>query len=392
MVDIHSYAKRLQQALAKIERSSIPKENKESLLGFYRACTADGIKAGKLHRYLDDLLYLTRDNKKKYLDYDKKDIEEIIVRLEQSEYAEWTKYSYKIGLRKFFTWLKGKDGEHPPEVSWIKLRQKICNTKMPEELLTEEEVKLMIKFANTLRDRALISVLYESGCRISEILTMKIKHVAFDHYGCVISVSGKTGSRRVRLVSSTLYLQEWLNRHCLHDDIEAYVWSKDCDPKCIVGYDRVLHILRRTAKRAGIQKKVNPHNFRHARASFLASHLTESQLKEVFGWTQASRMASVYVHISGKNTDNAILKVYGKVVEETVKGGVLLPVECLRCKTSNKSTNKFCKLCGLPLDEVTQRSLLTEEFRQKEANKLMDTLLKDEDVLKLLMSKLKQSQ
>jgi len=103
-------------------------------------------------------------------------------------------------------------------------------------------------------------------------------------------------------------------------------------------------------------------------------------------------MASVYVHLSGKNTDNAILKVYGKVIEETVKGGVLMPIQCLRCKTGNESTNKFCKLCGLPLDEVTQRNLLTEEFRHKEANRLMDSLLKDDKVVKLLMSKLKQTQ
>jgi len=209
-------------------------------------------------------------------------------------------------------------------------------------------------------------------------------------HGVVINVSGKTGSRRVRLVSSTLFLQEWINRHSLHDDPEAFVWCKESEPAKLVGYDRIRDMLKDVAKRAGVKKKVNPHNFCHSRASLMANHLTESQLKEVFGWTQASRMASVYVHLSGKNTDTAVLRMYGKVVEEEVKRGVLLPKECLRCKTQNEPTNKYCRLCGLPLDEATQREIITNEYRQKEAGKLMDLLLKDEGVMKLLMEKLKQ--
>jgi len=44
-------------------------ENKETLLGFYIGCCSKGIKAGKMHRCLDDLLKLTSNNKKKYTDY-----------------------------------------------------------------------------------------------------------------------------------------------------------------------------------------------------------------------------------------------------------------------------------------------------------------------------------
>lgn len=34
-------------------------------------------------------------------------------------------------------------------------------------------------------------------------------------------------------------------------------------------------------------------------------------MKEFFGWVQASNMASIYVHLSGRDVDNALLKVYG---------------------------------------------------------------------------------
>jgi predicted amidophosphoribosyltransferase len=74
-----------------------------------------------------------------------------------------------------------------------------------------------------------------------------------------------------------------------------------------------------------------------------------------------------------------------------VKGGVLLPRECLRCKTQNEATNKFCKLCGLPLSEETQRDLIANEYKQKEADNLMNNLLKDPEVLAILSRKLKEA-
>ena len=43
------------------------------------------------------------------------------------------------------------------------------------------------------RDKAFIMTLWESGCRVGEILALRIRHVAFDEYGAILRVSGKTG-------------------------------------------------------------------------------------------------------------------------------------------------------------------------------------------------------
>jgi len=386
-VDIHNYNKQMDYYLKKLKTADIPESNREALLAFYRYCVATGISNGKIQRYIGDLLFLTRDFKIEYKDYTRKIVEEIVVRFERTKLSEWTKYSYKVGLRKFFKWFRGK-GEVPEEVKWFNMSQKACNQKLPQELLTEEEVKKLITAANKPRDKALIACLYESGCRICEILTIKMKHVTFDNYGVVLNVNGKTGSRRVRLVFSISYLQDWLNKHPANDDPNSFVWIKESGNNELVGYDRVRILLGRIAKKANVKKKVNPHNFRHSRASFLANHLTESQLKEVFGWTQASKMAAVYVHLSGRNTDSAILKIYGKKIEDEVKGGVLLPKGCPRCKIENESTNKYCKLCGIPLDEEVQRELMMKEFKHDEAGKIMNLLLRDKEIVNLLSEKL----
>ena len=64
-------------------------------------------------------------------------------------------------------------------------------------------------------------------------------------------------------------------------------------------------MLSTVAKRCGIKKRVNPHSFEHARASNLANVLTEAQMKEYLGWVGDSKMAATYVHLSGRNVDNA---------------------------------------------------------------------------------------
>ena len=172
--------------------------------------------------------------------------------------------------------------------------------------------------------------MYESGCRITEFLNIQIKHVVFDDYGCVISVKGKEGPR---IVSSTPYLSMWLEAHPLLEDKEAYVWISKRRTR--LSYWRVVKIIEHLANESGIKKPVNPHSFRHARATHLANLLTEAQMKEYFGWTQSSKMASVYVHLSGRDVDNAILKIHGLLPEGEKKDTDIGVKECLVCHEKN---------------------------------------------------------
>ena len=143
----------------------------------------------------------------------------------------------------------------------------------------------MIKACHNVRDKAIISVLYESGTRVGEFLGMKIKNVQFDKYGAVIVVHGKTGWRRIRLFSSVPHFSNWIEHHPLKDDPEAPLWirlgSKNhCKP---LSYEALRMLLRKIAKRAGIKKNVNPHNFRHSRATDLANWMTEAQMDKFLG-------------------------------------------------------------------------------------------------------------
>ena len=69
-------------------------------------------------------------------------------------------------------------------------------------------------------------------------------------------------------------------------------------------------------------------------------------------------MAARYIHLSGKQVDDSILRMYGLKKEE-IKKDPMRQEPCSRCKTLNNINNNYCEKCWLPLtpqahDEVKQ--------------------------------------
>jgi len=351
-IEVHDYRRQLQRRIELIEKSDICRRNKADMLAFHNQCFAEGLSTARTSKYLYHLHRLALMLGKPFRQTTKRDLFSLVEQIERKSWADWTKHDYKVALKKFFRWLKQTD-DYPDEVRWIKAKVKNANHKLPEEVLTQEEIKRLAVTASNARDRAFIQVLYESGCRIGEFLSLRTKSVQFDRYGAVLLVNGKTGSRRVRIISSAPSLATWLENHPLRSNPEAPLWVilGTRNNHGLMSYGSTSKLLKDLAERAGVKKAVNPHSFRHARATHLASSLTEAQLKEMFGWVQSSDMASTYVHLSGRDVDNALLRLQGIVQEDEEKREQVLKVRgCQRCQESNDPVSKFCRRCGSPLD------------------------------------------
>ncbi len=112
-------------------------------------------------------------------------------------------------------------------------------------------------------------------------------------------------------------------------------------------------MLIRTAEGAKLDKHVHPHLFRHSRASFYANKLTEQQLKAYFGWTSDSKMASVYVHLSGRDIDNGILLANGLKPQEGSIEPKLKVALCPKCRHTNGVDSAYCSNCGSAMNIST---------------------------------------
>jgi site-specific recombinase XerD/ribosomal protein L40E len=378
--EVHCYKRRIEALLRRIKNSSISEGSKKNILDFYRECILRGYSKARIIKYLDTLERTARLLGKPFEEVGKRDIENLIAEIEQRDYSEWTKHDYKVILRVFYRWLRKTD--YPEEVSWIKISRKNA-LKLPEELLTVEEVNRLVDAAEHVRDKAFILTLYETGCRIGEILALQIKHVQFDDFGAVLLVNGKTGQRRVRVIVSAPKLQQWVENHPLRDDPDAPLWVTigTNSRNKVWNYGTAKEVLKKLVRRAGIKKRVYPHLFRHSRATHLANHLTEAQMKQYFGWVQGSKMASVYVHLSGRDVDKALLRLNGIEVEEEKREQEFKPKLCPRCKSRNSPDAKFCSRCGMCLDEST--AVRIDELRAK-ADRLMSELVKNPEVLNAL--------
>jgi hypothetical protein len=254
-------------------------------------------------------------------------------------------------------------------------------------MLSEDDIKNLINVAENPRDKAFIAILYESGCRIGEMLFLRLKHINFDQYGAQLLVDGKTGYRRVRIIASAPYLTEWINKHPRKDDPEAPLWISRVYET--MSYAALRITFKRLFKKAGVHKKINFHNFRHSRATYLANHLTEAQMKEFFGWVQASDMASIYVHLSGRDVDKALLKVYGIQNEEKKEESQLNPKKCPRCQEINPFSNKFCNKCGQILDAHLAIEEIKIDLERKNADLLLNKMMNDPEFKDLFTKKMK---
>jgi len=388
--DIYESPKRLDYVLKKIrEDSEIIDSNKELLFKFHQFCIVEGLSLSRVIRCLYAIRSFAEWTKKDFNDCKKEDVSNLIVELEKSKYAHSTKQEMRMTLRKFFKWLRGTEG-YPEEVRELKCHRTLSNNKLPEELLTEDDVKLLINSTDKKRDKALIAVLYESGVRIGELLSLRMKHIKFDRYGAQLLVDGKTGMRRTRIIASVSYLQDWINEHPQKDNPDAPLWILEKKVKELNHKD-IQRILRKIKKRSGIKKRTNAHNFRHSRATFLANYLTDAVMKEMFGWVQSSKMASVYIHMSGKNVDDALLKLYGIKNEVESDESKFLSKKCERCGEENPPTNKFCNKCGMTLDKKTMIEVIEKDMQRRKADEILDKLIQNPEFKEMFLSKIKET-
>ena len=149
--------------------------------------------------------------------------------------------------------------------------------KIPTTLLVEEvdkiiqAVDLTKKYA--LRDQAILSLLYASGIRVTELVGLKLKNLMMDDG--LIRVFGKGRKERIVPIGKialsflTLYLKELRPSNSRKGKSQGILFLNHRGGK--LTRMSIWNILHENTLRAGITKKVSPHVLRHS----FATHLLE---------------------------------------------------------------------------------------------------------------------
>ena len=282
----------------------------------------------------------------------KEEIGSAMAKIENSDYASTTKRNIKVIVKSFYKHYLGDDLYYPKQIAWVKSSNNRNKKMLPEDILSEEEILKMIGSASNIRDKAIIALLYDSGIRVGELLSLRKKDVDMDSEPAHVIVDGKTGMRKIPIWFSVPYLTNYLEL-VKEKKQDSYLWTGvGTWSASITQVDgsAIRKVLRLAAAKAGIEKRIYPHLFRHSRATYYANKLTEQQLKAFFGWTGDSRMVSTYVHMSGRDIDDAVMQAYGKKAKETTAPKLTEKV-CPRCRYPNGIDFLHCRRCGAPLNE-----------------------------------------
>ncbi|WP_083862027.1 tyrosine-type recombinase/integrase [Halogeometricum pallidum] len=293
------------------ESSEIHPANKRLIREFHRDLLLDGINAARRQKLTSHLKIIAQYLGEKRFDaLTREDITELVEWIHSRGSAPSTVSDYKQVVKQFYKWYNG--GEEPETTKWIRRGPPTFRQILPRNLLSPDDVSRLIDACVNDRDRAFIALLWETGARIGELIDLCVGDIEDDGSGKHVIVIGKTGARRLPLVESRLYLEQWLQTHPSLS-AQAPLWCKleQGTPDEQISYNYIrLRLLERARKRAGIDKPVNPHHFRHSRATHLANWLTEAQLCEWFGWVLGSKVPARYVHLSGRDIDNAYFALF----------------------------------------------------------------------------------
>ena len=86
-------------------------------------------------------------------------------------------------------------------------------------------------------------------------------------------------------------------------------------------------------------------------------------------------MAATYVHLSGKDVDNAVLKANG-ILDE--KGDPLIPKltikVCYKCHEKNEATAKYCNRCASPLGLSPIEQIKNSSDAEEKLNNIIEAL------------------
>jgi integrase/recombinase XerD len=170
--------------------------------------------------------------------------------------------------------------------------------------LTEPEVEALLRGPDTtgaegFRDRTMLEVLYATGLRVSELVSLESGQVSLNQG--LVRVVGKGGKERlVPLGEDAL---DWLGaflRGPRQDLLHGRLCAQLFPTRRGRGMTRQAfwYLIRRHALRAGIDKHLSPHTLRHAFATHLVNHGADLRVVQMLLGHADLSTTQIYTHVA----------------------------------------------------------------------------------------------
>ena len=245
-------------------------------------------------------------------DLSKQDLKNYIIMLDSKGYSAKSVLRKVSCLRDFFKFLITENiiTENPA----INLDTPKKEKNLPD-FLTQEEVFRMIETAAKSkkfifrRDGAMISLMYASGLRVSELVSLKMSAINFEK--SLVFIKGKGSKERIVPIADSAidYLSAYIDeRECfLKKNKSDYLFPSAKNPASALTRDVFFRQLKTLAILCGINpEKIHPHILRHSFATFLINHNTGLRSVQKMLGHENIVTTEIYTHVLSDNLKNAV--------------------------------------------------------------------------------------
>lgn len=272
---------------------------------YYRRLVIDGKSKSTHENYLRQISKLALYYRKCPLTITEIDLEEYLYYLIENDTASQSSFKHLIfGLRKLYSLFEREE-------LLVKLPKLAGSKKLPV-VLSKQEVKRLLLSVTHLKERVLFGLIYDTGMRISEVLSLLIKDVDFERKQIHINLGKGKKDRYVTLSGHGVRgLRKYLTLHQPND----YVFENVTRRGIPLGPTTIRKRLKEMVEIAGIQKTVCVHTLRHTYATHqleAGQNIVALQLALGHAFIQTTM---IYLHIAqleGKKTSGCLDYLYGE--------------------------------------------------------------------------------
>ena len=198
----------------------------------------------------------------------------------QRNCSKTTVDNIRRNISSFFSWLEEEDYILKSPMRRI---HKIKTKSVVKEVISDEEVEKLRDNCSTLRDLAIIDLLYSTGIRVGELVRLNIADIDFESRECIVFGKGDK-ERRVYFDAKTkIHLKEYIDNR--EDNNSALFVSLNA-PYNRLKISGVEIRLRQLGRRLNL-KAIHPHKFRRTMATrAIDKGMPIEQVQKILGHSQ----------------------------------------------------------------------------------------------------------
>ena len=241
-------------------------------------------------------------------------LQEFLYQVSKINYSERTQARWISSIKGFFSFLL--EDELREDNPSALLETPKLGLYLPDTLSLEEIEKLISATEENTdlakRNRCMIEVLYGCGLRVSELTELQISNINFkENY---LKIQGK--GDRVRFVPLADYTADFIKNYINNIRSKRKINPKHSDILFLnsrgaqISRQMVFLIIKEIVRKAGIQKNISPHTFRHSFATHLLQNGADLRfIQEMLGHSSITT-TEIYTHLNTEELHETILKYH----------------------------------------------------------------------------------